>query len=246
MLFLKSIIKKGIYVYNELKVANTKKSNENISSANDSNDNLVRTSTIDDKTIIVKIDPFEFKQSENSDIDDFLASYEFYENNKIVLNEFRSKFFKTEISISEAKSYDEKLLRCQQTIDVFKEIESFCFSFNDPNGILYFQYSWSYSKKLNDYHVLSHITSKYNDLIENRDVYIEEFRIKNLIDEKCKVLDNELLHLIENNVGIIQTDIYKLYEPYMKDTVSLYLYNLDKQGVIKRTKKGRTYSLEII
>ena len=38
----------------------------------------------------------------------------------------------------------------------------------------------------------------------------------------------------------------KLYEPYMKDTVSLYLYNLDKQGVIKRTKKGRTYSLEII
>lgn len=92
-------------------------------------------------------------------------------------------------------------------------------------------------QKLNDYHVLSHITSKYNDLIENRDVYIEEFRIKNLIDEKCKVLDNELLHLIENNVGIIQTDIYKLYEPYMKDTVSLYLYNLDKQGVIKRTKK---------
>lgn len=71
MLFLKSIIKKSIYVYNKLKVANTKKSNENISSANDSNDNLVRTSTIDDKTIIVKIDPFEFKQSENSDIDDF-------------------------------------------------------------------------------------------------------------------------------------------------------------------------------
>ena len=246
MLFLKSIIKKGIYVYNELKVANTKKSNENISSANDSNDNLVRTSTIDDKTIIVKIDPFEFKQSENSDIDDFLASYEFYENNKIVLNEFRSKFFKTEISISEAKSYDEKLLRCQQTIDLFKEIENFCFSFNDPNGILYFQESWSHSKELNDYHALSHITSKYNDLIENRDVYIEEFRIKNLIDEKCKVLDNELLHLIENNVGIIQTDIYKLYEPYMKDTVSLYLYNLDKQGVVKRTKKGRTYSLEII
>lgn len=81
---------------------------------------------------------------------------------------------------------------------------------------------------------------------KDRQSYIEEhidelLRIENL----TKKLRTELPTIIRNKPGILQTDIYKLYNPEFKQHISQTLYTMADENIITRTKSGRTYSLTI-
>lgn len=52
-----------------------------------------------------------------------------------------------------------------------------------------------------------------------------------------------LLSIIQDNPGILQTDLYKACPGIERETVSYILYFASSSGVIERTKKGRTYEL---
>jgi len=52
-----------------------------------------------------------------------------------------------------------------------------------------------------------------------------------------------ILYKIRESKGILQTDLYKIFPDIAKDDISYVLYFADIQGIIKRTKKGRTYEL---
>jgi hypothetical protein len=81
---------------------------------------------------------------------------------------------------------------------------------------------------------------------KERQAYIEEnidelLRIEKLI----KKLRSELPTIISRNPGILQTAIYKLYDPECKPHISHILYAMGVENIITRTKSGRTYSLKI-
>lgn len=70
--------------------------------------------------------------------------------------------------------------------------------------------------------------------------------------EYCEFVKQDPLYLrvfdlilpkIRESKGIIQTDIYKIFPDISKDDISYVLYFADEQGIIKRTKKGRTYEI---
>lgn len=52
-----------------------------------------------------------------------------------------------------------------------------------------------------------------------------------------------LLPIIKATPGILQTDLYKACPGIERETISYILYFAASSGVIKRTKKGRTYEL---
>jgi hypothetical protein len=52
-----------------------------------------------------------------------------------------------------------------------------------------------------------------------------------------------LLPIIKTAPGILQTDLYKECPGIERETLSYILYFAASSGVIKRTKKGRTYEL---
>lgn len=52
-----------------------------------------------------------------------------------------------------------------------------------------------------------------------------------------------LLPIIKATPGILQTDLYKACPGVERETISYILYFAALSGVIKRTKKGRTYEL---
>ena len=74
---------------------------------------------------------------------------------------------------------------------------------------------------------LNYIETHYNNLVE-------------LENEKSS-LSTELLKYIKNHNGILQKDIYKDFNPDLKPHIQNMLYQWDKEGTIKRIKKGNTY-----
>ena len=48
---------------------------------------------------------------------------------------------------------------------------------------------------------------------------------------------------IKEKPGILQTDLYKEFASKRKETISYVLYFAEKEGLIRREKQGRTYSL---
>ena len=58
-------------------------------------------------------------------------------------------------------------------------------------------------------------------------------------------LREDLLKIIEGNPGILQADVYKMFEPEAKDYLSSELYFMAKENLIHREKQGRSYALSI-
>lgn len=54
-----------------------------------------------------------------------------------------------------------------------------------------------------------------------------------------------LLPKIKENPGVLQSDLYKIFPELSKEDISYALYFAAENGNIKRTKKGRTYTLMV-
>lgn len=78
---------------------------------------------------------------------------------------------------------------------------------------------------------LKHIEENFNQLLQEENQRKEKER---LIDEISTGLDVELLSIIQNNPGILQSDIYGKYDPVLKEKISEILYFINRDGKIIR------------
>lgn len=63
---------------------------------------------------------------------------------------------------------------------------------------------------------------------------LRQVKIKEIIKEKVK-----------SNLGILQTELYKVIEGYMQNEISEAAYYMNMEGILRREKKGNTYMLFI-
>lgn len=49
--------------------------------------------------------------------------------------------------------------------------------------------------------------------------------------------------LVKSNPAVLQTELYKMIEDYEKNEISEAAYFMNKEGKLKREKKGNTYKL---
>ena len=80
-----------------------------------------------------------------------------------------------------------------------------------------------------------------NDLKKIEDNLEELIKKENIINW----LRPELLNIVIENPGILQTDIYKMFDAALKPEVSNQLYLLYAKDIITREKSGRSYKLYI-
>lgn len=73
---------------------------------------------------------------------------------------------------------------------------------------------------------------------DNLDELIEK---ENLI----KRLKPELLKIIKEEPGVVQSELYKRFDPQLKPEISNQLYLLSAHGAITREKSGRSYKLYV-
>ena len=55
--------------------------------------------------------------------------------------------------------------------------------------------------------------------------------------------DDMIVDVIKNHPGILQTDVYKNFDPCLKETIYTHIYYMVNNGKVKRQKSGRTYAL---
>lgn len=89
-----------------------------------------------------------------------------------------------------------------------------------------------------------------DDLINQKTTelkYIED-NIGNLLKlaELKKNMRSDIIALVTDNDGILQTDIYKMYPEELKDFVVEQIAFLYHDQIIRKEKSGRTYALHLI
>ncbi|EOZ2853515.1 hypothetical protein ACQQ4G_003101 [Listeria monocytogenes] len=83
---------------------------------------------------------------------------------------------------------------------------------------------------------LKYIEDHYDELLKQDE--INEKKEKALVTLKA-----DLLKIIISNKGILQTELYKMFDASLKNDISTELYYLCKDGYIVREKSGKTYKL---
>ena len=93
---------------------------------------------------------------------------------------------------------------------------------------------------------VENLKKEYTRLKANLKAEQKEYeRMKHVQEVVFPKLRAELIVLIKDNPGILQTEAYKHFDPDVKNYVSGVLSNMDRDGEVIRKKSGRTYSLTI-
>lgn len=80
------------------------------------------------------------------------------------------------------------------------------------------------------------------DLEKNLDLLQSDYERKQL---SLPSLDNDLYDFLLNNASILQTDVYKHFDPCLKSEIQTRLYYWSKEGRITRIRNGRTYIISV-
>lgn len=83
----------------------------------------------------------------------------------------------------------------------------------------------------------------------NIDSLLEEERNQKkqqeLVNSALPTIENDLVQIIKDNPGIFQKNIYKEFDPLLKELVSSTLYFMAKDNKIIREKSGNSYKLYV-
>lgn len=73
---------------------------------------------------------------------------------------------------------------------------------------------------------------------------LDELQQNYIKKQECsKDLDSQIIELLKDNDGVLQSAFIGLFDECVKNDVSFKLYQMAKDGQLKRTKSGRSYIL---
>ena len=91
---------------------------------------------------------------------------------------------------------------------------------------------------------LKKLSKELDDLKANIEKLNAEYEAKQEFEiHVLPTLQEKLVEIIRENPGILQKDIYKLFDPIAKAYIQEQLYSASKSNQIEREKSGNTYKL---
>lgn len=91
---------------------------------------------------------------------------------------------------------------------------------------------------------IAKLKGELDELTANFDTLQKDYENKLLKEEKIKTMKPDVICLLKENDGILQSDFWKLFDDEIcKAAASDIVYALLKEGKIERTKSGRSYIL---
>lgn len=154
------------------------------------------------------------------------------------------------VNASKATSIDEEIALLKELIAYYYEYRKECISM----GECYFKYfsdmhMHCHNSKNKDFEFVAPAEERLKYIQENYEKLVQEQQTKADNEAKKQSLLNginlctELENTIRSQAGILQSDLYKTFDPLLKDEISLMLYEWTKSGKITREKSGRSYKL---
>lgn len=87
-------------------------------------------------------------------------------------------------------------------------------------------------------------SKELDNMRENIDALKIEYEAKQDFEANIlPKLERELLKIIKENPGVLQKDVYKMFDPIAKSYIQEKLYSAEKSHRIRREKSGNTYKL---
>ena len=129
-------------------------------------------------------------------------------------------------------------------IETYYDFKRECYKKNECFA-KYFADMWEHcSNSRND--DFEYITPFEDELKEIESNYAELLRNERVVRNAIPSLRNEIIGIVSrHNEGILQTDIYKMFDDSLKDTIRDEIYQCCKDDLITRDKQGRTYLVKL-
>lgn len=147
-------------------------------------------------------------------------------------------------SLNETRLIDSRIALLTSQIDTFYALKSKCEALG-PEYAEYFSKQWEHchNSRNADFNYIAGAEEELKDL-QNR--YSELKEQEDLYKKEVENLRERVITVLTDNPGILQTDVYKHFNPLVKGDVSKILADLSKDNTIERVKSGRTYSITIL
>ena len=166
--------------------------------------------------------------------------------------------------IEDIYDIDKRLKQCEKAINAHQKFKDFCHDKGEGGILFYEQWLHDDNTTYNDFINLERLNQEINLLRNDREASIVRLKKAYLVSEYGSVEEGErteaeektrkeylkklrknILYLIKNNPGILQKDIYSKLMDYNKSDIIRELDNYQKQGKIRKDKKGNTYELHL-
>lgn len=146
--------------------------------------------------------------------------------------------------IIESKYIDEKIKLHKENISVFEELKNFCNSCGEGGKIFFEKYYLHCHNSTNDDFIyIQEDIDKLNYLEKNYDkLKSDEEKYNSLIVG----LEDKILKILNENNGILQKDLIKMFDPLLKNDISNFIYKLTKDNKIEKKKVGNSNALFLI
>lgn len=175
----------------------------------------------------------------------FYKKDEFYFKNLKKINEYEKSLIETSKTMYELAKENIELAIVQgnEFFKIVNEFKSFCKTHGE-DGIKYFNQMWNTSSN-SDKSFIAIREEFFNNIVNNKIELQEKINLKKKKEILLKNIDEKILKEIKNNDGILQKDLFLLFDPDIKYNISKTLTNLEKSEKITRIKKGNSYQLFI-
>ncbi|MFR3262487.1 MAG: hypothetical protein ACLTTD_17310 [Oscillospiraceae bacterium] len=146
------------------------------------------------------------------------------------------------VSLNAKLLLNERIETLQKLIDAFYSLKSKCYSLG-PEYQTYFSEMWehAHNSKDADFCYVDRFECELKELLKNKDQLSAK---ESLYISQTNNLKSKIESVLSESHSIIQTDLYKRFDPVVQNDISTILYFMAKDGTITRTKHGRTYLIE--
>ena len=146
------------------------------------------------------------------------------------------------VSSKDIKGVGNRIEILKALVESYYDLKSKCISLG-PDYQDYFSKMWEHchNSQNPDFSYIEQYEKELHELQENR----EELEAQEALHTKAaERLEERVLAVLKESPTILQTDLYRHFDPIVQKDIQSILFFMAKNGVITRKKSGKTYEIQ--
>lgn len=169
---------------------------------------------------------------------------QYYKTIQTEIKPLEEIFVNFAVVLKEKNQVDDKIEILKDLIQSYYDLKSKCISLG-PDYQKYFINMWEkcHNSRNKEFSYIDRFEKELNNLQSKRDTLKLE---EKLHQKESDGLEDRVIAILRKNSSILQTDIYKIFDPIVQNDIQSILYFMAKDGRITREKSGRTYMIHFV
>lgn len=184
------------------------------------------------------------KIKSNPSSDENIKPIQYYETIRDEIKPLEEILVSFATASREQKRIDDRIEVLKKLVQSYYDLKSKCISLG-PDYQEYFINMWGkcHNSKNSEFSYIERFEKELNELQLKRDILKLEEELR---QKESEGLEERVIAILKENSSILQTDIYKNFDPIVQNDIQSILYSMAKNGRITRKKSGRTYMIYFV